>query len=55
MQDQYSGQPATVTITSQNTFADNPGMCIGCQFSNDNFGSENPTFTIKMYHGVKND
>ena len=53
MQDKYSGQSATVTITSQNTNIDYPGMCTGCQFSNDNFGSDNPNFTIKMYHGVK--
>jgi filamentous hemagglutinin len=53
MQDNYSDKPAKVTITSQNTNDENPGMCIGCQYSNDNFGLENPTFTINMYHGVK--
>jgi len=55
MQDNYSGQSANVTITSQNTFADKPGMCTSCTFSNVGFGTNNPSFTINMFHGVTND
>jgi len=55
MQDNYSGQSGTVTITSQNTFLDKPGMCTSCKFSNVGFATNNPSFTIEMHHGVKGD
>ncbi|MCC8368193.1 DUF637 domain-containing protein [Xenorhabdus sp. PB61.4] len=51
IQDNYNGQKANVNISVQNTSIMEPGMCIGCGYTSQNFAEMNKNFNVNIFQG----
>ncbi|MDE1475125.1 DUF637 domain-containing protein [Xenorhabdus bovienii] len=51
IQDTYNGQKANVNVAVQNTSTIEPGMCVGCEYTSQNFAEMNKNFNVNIFQG----
>ncbi|EMT6385318.1 VENN motif pre-toxin domain-containing protein [Providencia rettgeri] len=51
IQDAYNGQKADVNMAIQNTSSRDPGMCVSCGYTSQNFAENNKNLNVNIYQG----
>lgn len=51
IQDAYKGKEADVNMAIQNTSKRDPGMCVGCGYTSQNFAENNKNLNVTIYQG----